>query len=54
MTVFGDGRVAVSFLDSTTKLPSATNPDRNAPAIAIEGDTTLGDKLREEPSVPQL
>ncbi|MPZ26632.1 MAG: hypothetical protein GEV12_09280 [Micromonosporaceae bacterium] len=52
VTIFDDGRVAVSFLDSTTKLPSATNPDRNAPAIAIEGDTTLGGKVREEPTVP--
>lgn len=52
VTIFPDGRVAVSFLDSTTKLPSATNPDRNSPAIAVEGATTLGGRVPYEPPPP--
>ncbi|MGH3712265.1 MAG: hypothetical protein ACRDT4_02215 [Micromonosporaceae bacterium] len=52
VTIFRDGRVAVSFLDSTTKLPSATNPDRPAPAIAVEGATTLGGRVPYEPPPP--
>jgi hypothetical protein len=37
VAVFADGRVAVSFLDSTTQSPSGST----RPAIAIEGATTL-------------
>ncbi|TDD15974.1 hypothetical protein E1218_30570 [Kribbella turkmenica] len=55
VAIFDDGRVAVSFLDSTTTSPSTTNPDRKGPAVAIEGATTLGAKLRPEPELtPEL
>jgi hypothetical protein len=37
VTVFGDGKVAVAFLDSTTGTPGDPRP-----AVAIEGDTVLG------------
>lgn len=46
VAILPDGRVAVSFIDSTTNA---------RPAIAIELDTTLGGKIRPEPEVtPEL
>lgn len=45
VTIFPDGRVAVSFLDSTTN---------GQPAVAIEGLTRLGHKVRPEPTVPPV
>jgi hypothetical protein len=46
VTIFGDGRVAVSFLDSTTE---NSGP---APALAIELSTKVGRKIAEEPAPP--
>jgi hypothetical protein len=46
VTIFGDGRVAVSFLDSTTE---NSGP---APALAIELSTKVGRKVVEEPAPP--
>jgi hypothetical protein len=42
IAIFADGRVAVSFLDSTTHYPSpTTGQDQPRPALAIEQDTRL-------------
>ncbi len=41
VAIFPDGRLAVTFIDSTTIVPSATNPSRNGPAVAIEQTTTF-------------
>jgi hypothetical protein len=45
VTIFPDGRVGVSFLDSTTTGLNAAGAERITPALAIEGDTTLGGKI---------
>lgn len=46
VTVFPDGRVAVSFLDSTTSMHHPVHGTEGpAPAIAIELDTQIGAKL---------
>jgi hypothetical protein len=47
VTVFGDGRVAMSFLDSTTG-----PPDDLRPAVAVELDTKLGGRVKPEPAPP--
>jgi hypothetical protein len=40
IAVFADGRIALSFLDSTTHYPSpSTGLDQNRPAIAIKQTT---------------
>ena len=40
LAIFADGRVAVSFLDSTTHYPSPTTGlEQQRPALAIEQDT---------------
>jgi hypothetical protein len=44
VTIFNDGRLAVSFLDSTT---GTTNP---RPALAIELSTKVGRRVVEEPA----
>jgi hypothetical protein len=49
VTIFPDGRVAVSFLDSTTGAKGDT-----APAVAVEESTVLGGKVRTEPDVPPV
>ena len=41
IAIFNDGRIAVSFLDSTTNTRSLTGAERNSPAVAIEAPTTL-------------
>ena len=42
IAIFADGRVAVSFLDSTTHYPSpTTGADQQRPAVAIEQDTSF-------------
>ncbi|MGH2752569.1 MAG: hypothetical protein ACRDK3_17120 [Actinomycetota bacterium] len=41
ITIFPDGRVAVSFYDSTTTTPSQTGTERISPAVAIEQRTSL-------------
>jgi hypothetical protein len=46
VTIFPDGRVAVSFLDSTTE---NSGP---APALAIELSTKVGKKIAGEPAPP--
>ena len=47
VAILPDGRVATSFLDSTTTSPSpTTGEERISPAVAIEGATTLGRKER--------
>ncbi len=50
VAIFDDGRVAVSFLDSTT------GPEGDArPAMAIEGDTVLGGRVPpSDPDVPPV
>jgi hypothetical protein len=47
VTVFSDGRVALSFIDSTTG-----TPDDLRPAVAIELDTKLGGRVKPEPVPP--
>jgi hypothetical protein len=50
VTIFPDGRLAVSFLDSTTTMHHPVHGTENfAPAIAIEGTTTLGAKIPPPP-----
>jgi hypothetical protein len=44
VAIFGDGRVAVSYLDSTTGTPDP------APALAIELSTKVGKKVVDEPA----
>jgi hypothetical protein len=52
VTIFPDGRLAVSFLDSTTNTTGATGSVRFSPAVAIEGKTKLrGPVPEEEPPV---
>jgi hypothetical protein len=52
ITIFRDGKVAVSFLDSTTKGTSpTTGGKRPSPAIAIEGRTRTSGQV-EEPAPP--
>jgi hypothetical protein len=52
ITIFKDGKVAVSFLDSTTKGTSpTTGAKRPSPAIAVEGATKTAGKV-EEPAPP--
>ena len=47
IAILPDGRVAVSFLDSTTTSTSpTTGEERASPAVAIEGETTLGRRER--------
>ena len=42
VAIFADGRIAVSFLDSTTHYPSpSTGREQTRPALAIEGSTTF-------------
>jgi hypothetical protein len=51
VTVFADGRVAVSFLDSTTKtLSPTTGAPRPSPAIAIELATKVGKRIVSDPA----
>lgn len=46
VTIYADGRVAVSFLDSTTTMRHPIHGTENfAPAIAIEGESTLGERI---------
>jgi len=52
VAIFADGRVAVSFLDSTTNGPTTTGGERITPAIAIELGTTLGGPVTPPPVVP--
>lgn len=50
VAVFPDGRVAVSFLDSTTTMHHPVHGTENfAPAIAIELTTTLGARIPPPP-----
>ncbi len=50
VTIFADGRVAVSFLDSTTTMHHPVHGTESfAPAMAIEGATTLGAKIPPPP-----
>jgi hypothetical protein len=50
VTVFADGRVAVSFLDSTTTMHHPVHGTEGpAPAMAIEGTTTLGPRIPPPP-----
>jgi hypothetical protein len=51
VAIFPDGRVALSFLDSTTGGLNAAGAERITPAVAIELDTTLGGRIRPEPEV---
>lgn len=47
VAILPDGRVATSFLDSTTtSISPTTGAERISPAVAIEGETTLGRKER--------
>jgi hypothetical protein len=48
VAVFADGRVAVSFIDSTT----TDSGGGISPAAAIELDTKLGGKVKPEPAPP--
>lgn len=50
VTVLPDGRVAVSFLDSTTKTTSASGASRPSPAVAIELATKVGKRIVAEPA----
>jgi hypothetical protein len=51
LTIFGDGRVAVSFLDSTTKTNApSTGAARPSPAVAIELGTRVGRRVVTEPA----
>ena len=43
--IFPDGRLVLSFIDSTTTRPGRTGGESVAPALAIELDTTVGRKL---------
>ncbi len=52
VTVFPDGKVAVSFLDSTTTGPTATGGERITPAMAIEMGTALGGIIIPPPPPP--
>jgi hypothetical protein len=54
--IFPDGRVAVSFLDSTTTMHHpVTGNEGAAPAVAIELSTTLGARIPPPaPSVPPV
>jgi hypothetical protein len=48
IAIFNDGRVATSFLDSTTKETSPTTGEqRPAPALAIEGQTKITGPVEE-------
>jgi hypothetical protein len=50
IAIFKDGKVAVSYLDSTTKGTSpTTGAQRPSPAIAIEGRTRTTGPVEEEP-----
>jgi hypothetical protein len=50
IAIFKDGKVAVSFLDSTTKGTSpTTGAKRPSPAIAIEGRTRTAGRVEEPP-----
>ena len=50
VTIFPDGRLAVSFLDSTTTMRHPVHgTEGSAPAIAVEGTTTLGGKIQPPP-----
>jgi hypothetical protein len=50
VTIFADGRVAMSFLDSTTTMHHPVHGTENfAPAMAIEGTTTLGARILPPP-----
>jgi hypothetical protein len=50
VTIFADGRVAVSFLDSTTTMHHPVHgTEGQAPAIAIEGTTRLGKRIPPPP-----
>ena len=52
VTILPDGRLAVSFLDSTTNTTGATGSVRFSPAVAIEGKTKVsGPAPQEEPVV---
>jgi hypothetical protein len=54
VAIFPDGRVAVSFLDSTTTMHHPVHGTEGpAPAIAVEGTTTLGARIPPPaPAVP--
>jgi hypothetical protein len=55
VTIFPDGRIAVSFLDSTTTgISPTTGAEGLDPAIAVELDTTLGKKVRPDEDVPPV
>jgi hypothetical protein len=51
VTIFGDGKVAVSFFDSTTGAPSPTTGAYSPrPAIAVEGDTKISGPAEGPPA----
>ena len=53
--IFNDGRVVVSFIDSTTTRPARDGGQVVAPALAIEQGTALGRKVKYPPTVtPKL
>jgi hypothetical protein len=52
LAIFPDGRIAVSFLDSTTRANSLTMGELIGPALAIELTTKLGAKLPPPPEPP--
>jgi hypothetical protein len=54
VAILPGGRVAVSFMDSTTTGPTSTGGERITPAVAIEGTTTLGPRIKPEPIVPPV
>ncbi|MBI4260815.1 MAG: hypothetical protein HY658_09655 [Actinobacteria bacterium] len=55
VTVFSDGRVAVTFLDSTTTMHHPVHGTEGpAPAIAVELGTALGKRIPVEEEVPPV
>jgi hypothetical protein len=52
VTIFADGRLAVSFLDSTTKTNSATGSPRPSPAVAIELSTKVTGRVGTSEPAP--
>ncbi len=52
VAIFPDGKVAVSFLDSTTMGPATGGGSRITPALAIEQTTRLGGVIPPQPPPP--
>ncbi len=55
VAIFPDGRLVLSFIDSTTTIRTVSGGERPAPALAIEMGTTLGGKVPSTTTItPQL